>query len=109
MSPTSKGPGTSSKLNKADADSSKFIGTTHSGKMVYDNIKHPEHSDFDSQDHTDAAQLHKVQMHKLAGALSEHSMKSTGSVVAKSLDAKIKDHSVSYAFHTAMAKHLKKG
>ena len=41
------------------------IGQTEMGKTIYNNFDHPAHADFTSNDHTQAAALHRKLAHEL--------------------------------------------
>lgn len=48
-------------LNKAEGShGGHVIGHTRSGKPIYDSHSHPEHKDFTSKDHFDAANVHNT-------------------------------------------------
>lgn len=45
-------------IEKGGQGSGRKIGTTSSGKTIYDSHDHPEHKDFNREDHRDAATIH---------------------------------------------------
>lgn len=45
---------------KGGVGSGRKIGTTRSGKDIYDTFEHPEHKDFDKKDHEDAENKHSL-------------------------------------------------
>lgn len=75
----------------------KIIGHTKSGKAIYDGTHHPEHKNFSSEDHSDAAEHH----FKISSSIIDAHEKKTGNIRVN--NPEFTHHAIQHARHTAMS------